>query len=204
MRLTHLILPVAAFVLATPGCNRAGGDSPAEASEGAADGDRAALIAHGERLVTLGGCHDCHTPLKMGPKGPERDTTHLLAGHPATLALPPAPELPPGPWIATMAGTMTAWSGPWGTSFTANLTPDPETGLGAWTLKDFIETMRTGRHLGKGRPILPPMPMEVMVKYSDDELAAVFAYLRSLKPIKNLVPPPIPPRSAVPVADSRN
>ena len=56
------------------------------------------------------------------------------------------------------AATNTAWSGPWGVSFTANLTPDPETGLGRWTLRNFMDTIRSGRHMGRGRPILPPMP----------------------------------------------
>ncbi len=195
MRIT--ILPVAALVLCAPACRQSGERERAPAAgEGATAGDRAAQIARGERLVTLGGCNDCHTPLVMGPNGPERDTTHFLAGHPQELALPPAPELSPGPWIATMAGTMTAWSGPWGTTFTANLTPDRETGLGNWTAQDFIATMRTGRHLGKGRRILPPMPMEVLVKYTDEELGAVFAYLQSLKPVKNRVPAPIEPKTA--------
>ena len=56
------------------------------------------------------------------------------------------------------AATNTAFAGPWGVSFTANLTPDKETGLGKWTEEMFIATMRTGRHQGKGRPMLPPMP----------------------------------------------
>ena len=57
-----------------------------------------------------------------------------------------------------MSATNTAWAGPWGVSFTANLTPDKETGLGDWTEEQFIATMRTGKHQGKGRPVLPPMP----------------------------------------------
>src|SRR5687767_4377229 len=52
-------------------------------------------------------------------------------------------------WLC--APTLTAWSGPWGVSFTANLTPDPETSvLRDFTEEQFIQTMRTGRHQGQG------------------------------------------------------
>ena len=93
----------------------------------------------------------------------------------------------------TGAGSMTAFAGPWGTSFTANLTPDPETGLGRWTEKTFIDTMRTGRHLGHGRPILPPMPVNWIGQATDEDLKAIFAYLRTIPPVKNRVPQPIEP-----------
>jgi mono/diheme cytochrome c family protein len=155
-----------------------------------------ARVERGRLLVVLGGCHDCHTPVKMGPNGPEPDMSRMLSGHPQELVLPPAPELPPGPWVATVAGTMTGWSGPWGTSFTANLTPDEETGLGRWTEQDFIATLRTGRHQGRGREILPPMPWQNLAQLPDEELATIFAYLRSIPPVKNRVPAPIPPAAA--------
>jgi hypothetical protein len=115
-------------------------------------------IARGKYLVDIMGCHDCHTPWKMGPKGPEMDMTRALSGHPEDMAMPPAPALPPGPWIGAVGATMTAWAGPWGVSFTRNLTPDKETGLGDWTLEQFVATMKTGRDRGKGRALLPPMP----------------------------------------------
>jgi hypothetical protein len=91
------------------------------------------------------------------------------------------------------AATGTAWAGPWGTSFTANLTPDPETGLGKWTEQNFIDTIRKARHMGTGRPLLPPMPAAVVANFSDEDLASIFAYLQSLPPIKNHVPAPRPP-----------
>lgn len=158
--------------------------------------DRAALIARGEHLVATGGCHDCHTPLVMGPEGPTRDLSRALSGHPEQMVMPPAPALPEGPWLGVVGATQTAYAGPWGTTFTANLTPDPDTGLGRWSLADFVATVRTGRRMGKGRPVLPPMPIEVMQRYSDDELAAMFAYLQSLPPIVNRVPTPIAPTHA--------
>jgi mono/diheme cytochrome c family protein len=151
------------------------------------------LVARGKYLVDAIGCADCHTPLVMGASGPERDPTRHLSGHPDTLAMPPAPTLPPGPWLATMSATMTAWSGPWGTSFTANLTPDKETGLGTWTVDQFIATIRTQRHQGHGRALLPPMPAVIYANLSDEDLRAVFAYLQSIPAIKNRVPQPLPP-----------
>ena len=101
--------------------------------------------------MRFGGCHDCHTPRKLGPKGPEPDMTRALSGHPPDLAMPPAPALPRSVGVGRRAAPLTAWAGPWGVSFTANLTPDKETGLGNWTEEMFITTMRTGRHEGKGR-----------------------------------------------------
>jgi hypothetical protein len=85
--------------------------------------------------------------------------------------------------------------GPWGTSFAANLTPDKASGLGGWTVDQFIKTMRTGKHLGVGRPILPPMPWFDVAVLRDADLKALFAYLRSVKPISNAVPAPLPPKS---------
>lgn len=149
-------------------------------------------IERGRYLVNTSGCADCHTPLKMGPRGPVPDTTRSFAGHPEGLALPPAPALPPGPWHVVASATNTAWSGPWGTSFTANLTPDPDTGLGRWTVQDFVQTLRTGRHLGRGRPVLPPMPA-AYGQMRDTDLQAMFAYLQSLPPVRNRVPVPLPP-----------
>jgi mono/diheme cytochrome c family protein len=153
----------------------------------------AARIARGEYLVTIGGCNDCHTPWVVGARGPEPDMTRMLSGHPEALQMPPAPALPPGPWIGSVAGTMTAWAGPWGVSFTANLTPDKETGLGEWTFEQFVQALRTGRHQGKGRPILPPMPYFNHAKATDEDLASIFAYLQSIPAIHNPVPQPIDP-----------
>jgi len=150
-------------------------------------------IKRGEHLVKVGLCADCHTPKKMGPNGPEEDNSLMLSGHPARPAEPSAPKLPPGPWMITAEGDLTAWNGPWGVSFTRNLTPDKETGLGDWTEQNFLDTIRTGKKLGKGRALLPPMPVPGINNYTDDELKAIFAYLRTIPAIRNPVPEPIPP-----------
>lgn len=150
------------------------------------------LIALGEHLVNTSACHDCHTPLKLGPNGPEPDMTRMLSGHPAAMKLPPPPA-PSGPWIVAAAATNTAWSGPWGVSFTANLTPDMGTGLGSWSRDTFIQAIKSGRHMGRGRPLLPPMPIPAYSQFSDDELGAIYAYLHSIRAIENKVPEPLPP-----------
>ncbi|HYS13798.1 MAG TPA: diheme cytochrome c-553 [Burkholderiaceae bacterium] len=150
-------------------------------------------LARGKYLVTIAGCNDCHTPLKMGPAGPEPDMSRMLSGHPEGMQLPPAPAPAPGPWLVTVAATNTAWSGPWGVSYTANLTPDAETGLGKWTLRDFMATLRTGRHMGRGRLILPPMPIPMYKHFTDSDMDAIFTYLRSIPPVQNRVPEPLPP-----------
>ena len=105
-------------------------------------------VARGEYLVKIMACHDCHTPWKVGAQGPEPDMTRMLSGHPQDMVVTP-PKLQ-GPWVWAGAGTNTAFAGPWGVSFTANLTPDPETGLGKWTEDTFIEALRSGRHEGRG------------------------------------------------------
>jgi len=148
-------------------------------------------IKRGEYLVKFGDCSACHTPLKFGEHGPEPDMSKFLSGHPASTKLPP-PDLKPGPWFAATAG-MTAWTGPWGISYSANLTPDKNTGLGIWTEAMFINAMRTGKHMGSGRPILPPMPWPASSSLSDDDLKAIFAYLGSLPAIPNCVPAPLNP-----------
>jgi len=121
---------------------------------------RQEMIKRGEYLVGFGGCNDCHTPKHMTPKGPEPDPGRLLSGHPAGAKLPAIPDgiIGPDKWGSITNNDLTAWAGSWGVSFASNITPDKNTGLGSWTDEMFIKTMRTGKHLGVGRDILPPMP----------------------------------------------
>jgi len=158
----------------------------------------AGKIERGKYLVTTSGCNDCHTPWKMGDFGPEPDMERLLSGHPESVVLPAPPALPKGPWVVVASDTNTAWYGPWGTSFTANLTPDEETGLGKWTLRTFTDTIRTGRHEGRGRLILPPMPIPMYKHFTDADLEAIFTYLQSIPPIRNRVPAPVVQEEAPP------
>ena len=151
---------------------------------------RAAQIKRGEYLVTIGGCDDCHTPFKMGPKGPEPDMSRRLSGHPESLVMGPAPKAE-GNWAWAGAATNTAFAGPWGVSYARNLTPERLTGTGIWNEEIFIKTIRSGRHWGVSRPILPPMPWQNYRQATDEDLKAIFAFIQSLPPIKNEVPEPV-------------
>jgi len=143
-------------------------------------------VERGKYLVTIGGCNDCHTPWKVGPNGPEPDMTRMLSGHPQNL---PMPDLKaPAPWAWAGAPTNTAFSGPWGVSYAFNLTPDEHTGIGIWTEDIFMKTIRTGRHWGVSRPILPPMPWFNYRQMSDEDLRSVYAYLRTIPAVSNKVP----------------
>lgn len=156
-------------------------------------------VKWGEHLVTLCGCNDCHTPKKMGPNGPEPDMSLILSGHPSQ-----TPPLPMGQKEAAkrnliVTQTLTQWIGAWGTTYAVNLTPD-STGIGAWKEDQFIKALREGKWMGLDgtRPIMPPMPWQMYKNMTDDELKAVFAYLKSIPPVHNMVPqaelvPPSPP-----------
>ncbi len=185
-RSRFFLAAVLALTCASAMAARAGAAAPAE-PVGAAD-----RVARGAYLVRFGSCHDCHTPHGVGPEGFAPDMTRALSGHPADFTVT-APAAPGADWMMTGARTNTAFAGPWGVSFTANLTPDKDTGLGNWTEDMFVTALRTGRHEGRGRPILPPMPYMYVASLTDDDLKAVFAYLQSLPAIRNKVPAPIDP-----------
>src|SRR5262249_28499708 len=153
-------------------------------------------LERGAYLVKIMGCNHCHTLYKLGPRGPEPDLARQLSGHPAELVMPKAPALGAGPWAWAAAATNTAFAGPWGVSFTANLTPDPEPGRGRGPPETFTPTMRTGRHGGKGRPVLPPMPVETLAPLEASDILALFAYPQPLPPVKNRVPAPVDPPEA--------
>jgi hypothetical protein len=157
-----------------------------------------ARVARGRYLVRIGGCGDCHTPLKVDPRaGPVPDLSRMLSGHPEGA---PDPEAKPGPTdLGVIGATFTAFAMPFGIVYAPNLTPDRETGIGAWTERMFVQAMRTGRLHGapSARPLLPPMPWQNLSEATDDDLAAMFTYLRSIKPIRNRVPAHKVPREAI-------
>jgi hypothetical protein len=160
-----------------------------------------ASVERGKYLVTLGGCNDCHTPKMPGPGGaPEPDAKRLLSGHPENAPHPTwTPEDAKRNVLITADGTGTAFAGPWGVSFASNLTPDKETGFGEWSETTFIQMARTGKHQGQpdGREVLPPMPWSSLKDLSEADLKAMWAYLRSIPPVKNQVPLPISPAASV-------
>jgi mono/diheme cytochrome c family protein len=173
-----------AGVVAIAGCSA---PAPAEPAAPAVN-----PVERGAYLVNAMGCNDCHTPWKMGPNGPEPEMTRFLSGHPEGSVITRPPGLTEQ-WNASASADFTAWVGPWGMSFTANLTPDQNTGLGIWTEEMFVTAIREGKHMGTSRPILPPMPWPAFRNLNDEDLKAMFAYLKSLPPIRNQVPDPLTP-----------
>lgn len=155
-------------------------------------------VAWGEHLVVICGCNDCHTPKKMSNHGPVLDSSLWLSGHP--LQNPPMDidrsEIEEKGLSVT--SDLTEWAGPWGVSYAANLTPDA-TGIGNWDEDQFIYSLREGKAKGTpgSRRLLPPMPWEMFRHMTNDELKAIFSYLKSIKPVNNLVPVPLPPTSAI-------
>lgn len=144
-------------------------------------------VKRGEQLVKMGGCGDCHTPMAFDPKigAPVPQKDRMFSGHPEGA---PDPASTPGQGEAVIGATFTAFRAPFGVVYAANLTPDKETGLGTWTSKDFVRAMRTGKHKGEGRAILPPMPWRNLAAQSDEDLEAIFAYLQSIPAVKNKIP----------------
>lgn len=146
-------------------------------------------VKWGEHLVTIAGCNDCHTQKKFGPHGMEIDSALLLSGHPAQLPVPSVDRKDIESRGLVVTNTLTSWVGPWGISYSANLTSDP-TGIGNWEEENFINALRMGKYKGipEERALLPPMPWQMYQHMTDDEIKAIFAYLKSTKPISNLVP----------------
>lgn len=153
-----------------------------------------AKIKQGAYLVKIMGCSDCHTPLKMTAEGPAPDLDRFLSGHPSQISLPPVKDLSILKDYVLFNMTNTAVQGPWGTSYSANLTPDAS-GIGTWTEEQFSRAMREGKAKGleNGRFLLPPMPWQNFTDIKEEDLSAIFAYLRTIKPVQNLVPNPVPP-----------
>jgi cytochrome c553 len=144
-----------------------------------------ALIDRGRYLVTVGGCGDCHSPKTASM---EPVAGRLLSGAPANVPAPSKPKK--ADEVVSSAGS-TAFHGPWGISYGANLTPDKETGLAKdYTEALFIRALRTGK-TPDGGSILPPMPWQNYAKMTDEDLKAVWAYLQSIPPVKNKVKPPV-------------
>lgn len=148
----------------------------------------------GEHLVTVGGCNGCHTPKKFGPKGMVPNDSLKLSGHISSLPMPKIDRKMLQQNGLFASNDMTIYIGPWGVSYAANLTPD-STGIGSWKEEQFIMAIRQGvtKGLPGSRPMLPPMPWPEISQMTDPELKAVFAYLKSIPPIKNNVPAPLPP-----------
>jgi mono/diheme cytochrome c family protein len=131
-------------------------------------------VAYGRYLVTAKlDCYGCHSRdfAKIDLLEPEKSAGYFGGGN----------RMPDGRG---------------GAVYTANLTPDAETGLGRWSEEQFRRTLSTGIR-PDGRALRAPMT--ALPDLPDSEVSAIWAYLRSLPPIRNAVP--APPPAAVSVAD---
>ena len=133
------------------------------------------LLERGTYLVRyVAACGNCHTP-----KGPQGDI--------------PGRELAGGLKIEEPGFSV----------ITPNITPDPETGIGAWSNAELMRAIRDGKHRD-GRTLGPPMPFDVYRNLTDRDTEAIIAYLRSVKPVSNKIPSntypfPLPPAWGPPV-----
>jgi mono/diheme cytochrome c family protein len=120
-------------------------------------------LKYGEYLATVGDCADCHTPMKSG----KADDAMLLAG-----------------------GRLFRWNSL--TVVSANITPDEETGIGAWTEQLFVNRLTAYKEMAKDPPKVGPesftlMPWLNLSQIEPQDLSAIYAYLRTQRPIHNHV-----------------
>ena len=195
---SHFVTGLAFTVIFFTGCSDNKPAEPAVASTTVAEkfnfGGYETQVKWGEHLIAIGGCNDCHTPKKMTPVGPVDDSTLILSGHPEKLPAPDVDRKAMESKGLVVTSDFTSWIGPWGISYSANLTPD-ETGTGNWTEDQFLYALRNmvSKGLPGARPLMPPMSMMPVKNMTDEELKAIFAYLKTIKPIKNNSVQPTPP-----------
>ncbi len=187
---TYLLPTILFALILSTGCSNNQKPEVAATPEPTSD----QLVKKGEYLVTIMGCNDCHSPKTMGPQGPQMVPELILSGYPADRPLLKVePAAIKNGWVLLNAD-LTAAAGPWGVSFAANLTSDP-TGIGSWTEENFKRALKEGKFKGMpgGRTLLPPMPWQNFSNITDEDVSAIFAYLKSTKPVRNVVPAAIPP-----------
>lgn len=159
-------------------------------SEGLTALSNDSLIKRGEYLVMIAGCDDCHTPKKMGANGPELDMDRRLSGYRMDAPFPSVDTNVIRKGWALTNMELTGWAGPWGASFTANITSD-ETGIGNWSEQQFRKAFQQGKWKGMdgNRMLMPPMPWQNYAHMKDEDVKAIYAFLKSTKPVKNVEPP---------------
>lgn len=190
---TSLAIAIISVMLLNTSCTNSG-EAKEETNPIAVEPTHEEIIMKGLHLVTIMGCNDCHSPKKMGPQGPEIIGDLLLSGYPSNRPLVKFDSKLIKEGFPMLYPDLTAAAGPWGVSFAANLTPD-ETGIGGWTEEQFKKALTKGKLKGldSNRTLLPPMPWFNFINLSNDEVHSIFTYLKSLKPVKNIVPATISP-----------
>ncbi len=183
MKALTIILIISVFTWFLYSCNT--GKASADNTQPSKD----SLVKRGNYLVSIIGCNDCHSPKKMGPNGPYVDSAKMLSGFPSNEPAPVASPEDIKNGLVVFSGDLTAAAGPWGTSFAANITSD-ETGIGNWKEEQFKNAIRHGKYKGldSERMLMPPMPWEDLGNMTDADIQAIFYYLKSTKPVNNIVP----------------
>ena len=181
-----LIAMVAASSVALISCTNTSATSNGEVTI-----SQDSLVKRGRYLVNAIGCDDCHSPKIFTDHGFEIDMEHRFSGHLANSRIGKANTSVMKDGYILFANDLTSAVGPWGQSYSANISSD-ETGIGNWSEEQFIRALREGKSKGlkEGRPLLPPMPWFVYKNMSDLDLKAIFAYLKTSKPVENRVPGP--------------
>lgn len=126
--------------------------------------DPADTLAYGQYMANIAACGACHTPMEKGE---------------------------PLPGMAFAGGN--DFTLPFGTIRSSNLTPDPVTGIGSWSRRSFIERFKAYADSSARRvPVMPGefntvMPWLVYAGMSEEDLGAIYAYLRTLPPVQHQV-----------------
>jgi hypothetical protein len=196
--LFRVTLVVSGLSLALLGAATAKSAKEAKEAKGKGKDAKAAEdpVARGRYLVSFAGCNDCHTPWVFNKDlgMPVPDHTRFLSGHPAG-GPEPQGKVDPKNDLAFIGATFTAFKLPFGMVYSANLTPDKETGIGNWTEEMFLGVFKKGLHMGvEGRPVMPPMPWQEYRNMTDDDLKAVFAFLKTIPAIHNPIADPKVPK----------
>jgi hypothetical protein len=195
MRSNYLLFSLFLLFIVHTSCKDENKDYAAKTENETKEPTQEERIMKGEYLVKTIGCDHCHSPKKMTEQGPGPDFDRWMMGHPADSKLPAidTSKVGPGNWLL-MHGDLTAFVGPWGISYGANLTPH-ETGIGNWSFEQFRKAMTQGKYKGmdNSRPLMPPMPWQSFAELKTDDLQAIYDYLMSIKPIENVVPAYTPP-----------
>lgn len=148
-------------------------------------------IKRGSYLVNAIGCDDCHSPKKMGAHEPEIIPELRLSGYPSSRPVAKVDSNVIKEGWSLFGPDFTNTAGMWGMSFAANITSDA-TGIGNWSEEQFLKAIKEGKWKGldNSRPLLPPMPWFVYKNLTDEDLKSIFAYLKTIPPVKNVVPAP--------------
>jgi len=187
---------IALSILAALAFTQCTNNAPAADTDATAAPTEETLTQRGEYLVGILGCHDCHSPKKMGPQGPELSRELMLSGYPADRPFGKVNKEALAEGWALFNGDLTAGVGPWGATFAANITSDAS-GIGEWSLEQFTRALTQGTPKGMedGRPLLPPMPWFNYTNMKPEDIEAIYTYLQSTKPVRNVVPAPIGPEA---------